>query len=454
MTQALMARTGRSTAVVALASLAVAGAIMGCPSASWSADGTAVTVRVSVNSAEDQRFKPSDSPVISGTGRYVAFTSSARLVPADTNNAPDVYLRDRAAGVTKRVSVSSAGVQSSFSSSHPSVTPDGRFVAFESFANNFGTGDTNNTTDIFVRDMVNGTTELVSLTSDGSTTPGVNDWSALPSISADGRYVAFESPSPWLVGGDFNNTTDVFVRDRAAGTTERVSVSSAGVEGSKASGEVGLAISADGRLVVFNSHAPDLVGNDTNDTYDVFVHDRSLDTTTLASVSSAGAQGDLGSGPVAISGNGQYVSFASAATNLVTGDTNDMSDVFVRDLAAGVTARVSVATDGTQGNSTSTFPSLSHSGRHVAFKSWASTLVPGDDNLGAADVFVRDRLAGTTRRVSVGPGGTEGNNSSGNSGPAISSNGQHVAFDSLASNLVTDDTNRVADVFVRLRFAG
>ena len=121
---------------MALSSLAVAGAILGCAAASWSADGPAVTVRVSVNSGEDERFKDSDSPTISSTGRYVAFTSSARLVPADTNNGPDVYLRDRGTGVTKRVSVSSAGVQSNFSSSNPSVTPDGRYVAFQSFANN------------------------------------------------------------------------------------------------------------------------------------------------------------------------------------------------------------------------------------------------------------------------------------------------------------------------------
>ena len=450
---ALMARTRRSTAAVTLSSLAVAGAIMGCPGASWSAVGPAVTVRVSVNSGEDERFKESDSPTISSTGRYVAFTSSARLVPADTNNAPDVYLRDRGTGLTKRVSVSSAGVQSNFSSSNPSVTPDGRYVAFQSYANNFWPGDTNNTTDIFVRDMVNGTTELVSLTSEGITTPGVGDGSAMPSISADGRYVAFESPSPWMVDGDFNNTTDVFVRDRTAGTTERVSLTTAGGEGSQASGESGFAISADGRNVVFNSLAPDLVADDTNNSYDVFVHDRSLDTTKRVSVSSAGAQADLGSGPVAISGNGLYVSFASPATNLVTGDTNDMTDVFVRDLAAGVTTLVSVATNGTQGNSGSTFPSLSYSGRYVAFTSSASTLAPGDNNLEAADVFVRDRIAETTRRVSVGPGGAEGNSSSGNSGPAISSNGQHVAFDSLATNLVTNDTNRVADVFVRLRFA-
>ena len=130
----------------------------------------------------------------------------------------------------------------------------------------------------------------------------------------------------------------------------------------------------------------------------------------------------------------------SPATNLVTGDTNDMTDVFVRDLAAGVTTLVSVATNGTQGDSGSTFPSLSYSGRYVAFTSSASTLVPGDNNLEAADVFVRDRIAEITRRVSVGPGGAEGNSSSGNSGPAISSNGQHVAFDSRATNLVTNDT--------------
>jgi Tol biopolymer transport system component len=375
------------------------------------------------------------------------------LVPIDTNGFRDIYLRDRQTGKTSLVSVAIDGGPSVGSSVNPSMTPDGRYIAFETFADDVAPGDENANEDIVVRDMVTGSTELASLTSDESQTVGANQWSTTPSISEDGRYVAFLSVATDLAPGDFADTTDVFVRDRQAGTTDIVSLTSTG-EFSQGGENFGPAsISADGRFVAYYSRATNLVPNDSNDTTDVFLRDRLLQTTTRASVGPGGVQADGGSGQPALAANGKFLAFQSGATNLLASPTDDsLSDVYVRDLTAGTNELASITTTGTDAAS-SAFPAMSHSGRYVVFQSLAPTLVPSDTNL-ANDVFVRDVLDNTTRRVSVSTGGAEGNGSSGGrSVSAISSNGQHVAFDSRASNLVPNDNNGVLDVFVRLNWA-
>jgi Tol biopolymer transport system component len=286
--------------------------------------------------------------------------------------------------------------------------------------------------------MLTGVTRRVSVGAAGQ----ANGGSLSPAISADGRFVAFNSYASNLVPGDTNGTTDIFVRDLLARVTRRVSVGPAGQGNSDSSGVP--AISADGRFVTFTSSASNLVPGDTNGAIDVFVRDLQAGVTKRVSVGTGGQANDY-SFFATISADGRFVAFESFAANLVPGDTNGTSDIFVRDLQAGVTRRVSVGAAG-QGNSDSSgAPAISADGRYVAFFSHASNLVPGDTN-GAYDIFVRDLLAGVTRRVSVGASG-QGNRDS--LAPAITADGRSVAFVSASFNLVTHDTNRAWDVFVR-----
>ena len=351
-----------------------------------------------------------------------------------------------AAQVTTRVSIGTGGQQGDHASTAPAITPDGRYVAFESTAYNLVAGDTNFSPDIFVRDRLSGTTDRVSVDS-----AGVEGYfpSYAATISADGRFVAFWSASENLVGGDTNATWDVFLHDRIAGTTERMSVDSSGVQGNNSS--YGPSISANGRFVAFQSYASNLVAGDTNLVYDVFVRDRVAGTTERVSLGAGGVQAGGQSGSPSMSADGRYVAFHSEAPNLVPGDTNSVIDVFVRDRLAGTTERVSVDSAGVQGNGYAYFPSISADGRYVAFESVADNLVAGDTN-GVPDVFVRDRIAGTTVRVSVDSSGAEGNANSQDA--SISPDGRYVVFDSMASNLVGGDANGFMDVFVRDRELG
>ena len=328
----------------------------------------------------------------------------------------------------------------------PAVSADGRFVAFASDATNLAAGDTNANTDIFVRDRLLGTTERVSV--DSADAPG-NDNSFAAAVSVDGRFVAFESFATNLAAGDTNARKDIFVRDRLLGTTERASVDSAGAQGNSHSFRP--AISADGRFVAFDSFATNLVVGDTNAMTDVFVRDRLLRTTERASVDSVGAQGNDDSRTPAISADGRFVAFESYATNLAPGDTNAGRDIFVRDRLLGTTERVSVDSAGAQGNSSSIAVAVSADGRFVAFQSNATNLAAGDTN-GFSDVFVRDRLLGTTERASVDSEGPQGNDHS--FGAAISADGRFVAFESFATNLAPGDTNARTDIFVRDRLLG
>ena len=197
--------------------------------------------------------------------------------------------------------------------------------------------------------------------------------------------------------------------------------------------------------VAFVSKATNLVAGDSNNVADIFIHDGQTGATTRVSVSSAGDQANGASSDPAISTDGRYVAFVSAATNLVAGDTNGVRDVFVYDRQTGATMRVSVGAGGNQANAASSAPSVSADGRYVAFASLASNLVPGDTN-SASDVFVRDRQTGVTTRASVNDSGLQGNNSSWE--PSLSADGRYVAFTSQADNLITDDTDGTADVFV------
>ncbi|MEW6741292.1 MAG: right-handed parallel beta-helix repeat-containing protein [Planctomycetota bacterium] len=402
--------------------------------------------RASVDSNGLEANGSSEEAAISAAGRVVAFSSRAsNLVPDDTNGRRDVFLHDLGTGQTVRVSVSSSGEQSMGDAESPSLSADGRYVAFTCWGRNLVDGDTNSTADIFVHDVVTGSTVRVSISSLGE--QGMAP-STSPSISADGRFVTFSSMAPQLVPGDTNKAVDIFLHDRdpdgngvfdeGNGTTVRVSVDSEGNEANAESERP--QISADGRWVVFSSMASNLTDDDVNSWADVFIHDTRLGTTRRVSVGA-----NAGSTSPSLSADGRYVAFSSSATNLVPNDTNDQWDVFVRDLLTGRTERVSLSSRGEEGNYGSAWPRISADGLMVVFSSWATNLVPGDRN-GEADVFLRDRRTGQTTRVSCSASGAEADGSSHR--PAISANGTSVLFESDATDLVPGDTNQSRDIFV------
>ena len=337
-----------------------------------------------------------------------------------------------------RVSFDSAGNQGNTDSYNPSISADGRFVAFDSDASNIVPGDTNSNRDIFVRDRLTNTTTRVSLDSAGNQ---ANDASDRVSISADGRFVAFTSDASNIVPGDTNGDPDIFVRDTLTNTTTRVSVNSAGNQGNVRSLFNAPSISADGRFVAFESRASNIVPGDTNDGLDIFVRDRLTNTTTRVSLDSAGNQGNSSSESPSISADGRFVAFTSGASNIVPGDTNSRRDIFVRDTLTNTTTRVSVDSAGNQRNIDSYSPSISADGRFVAFTSGASNFDLGTDT---SDIFVRDRLTNTTTNVSVDSAGNRGDGDS----PSISADGRFVAFESNSSNLVPGDNNNSNDIFV------
>jgi Tol biopolymer transport system component len=313
-------------------------------------------------------------------------------------------------------------------------------------------GDTNRARDIFVYDRDNGTLELISKGPGGRQ---ANGDSQRPTLSTDGRYVAFWSAADNLVDGDTNRVTDCFVQDRQTHETVRVDVGPGDVQ---ANGECARpVISGDGKLVAFESAATNLEktgvlgkSTDTNKARDVFVRDLVAGTTTRISVTSDGKQGMGESVRPSISTDGRYVSFQSDAP-LQADDTNKKTDVYVHDMQSAETTRISVGPGGVEGNGGSFSPSLSADGRLVAYWSNASNLVSGDTNK-TGDVFVFDRNDGSTVRVSVGPGDVEGDGMS--SDPSISPDGRYVAFWSGATNLVPDDTNGKRDIFLADRDSG
>jgi len=413
------------------------------PQYGWEQTAPWLIERVSVSADGTEGDDRSFCPSISADGRYVAFSSGAsHLVPGDTNGCYDVFVHDRRTGAVERVSLASDGSQGGGGSWRPAISADGRFVAFESCAMNFvagGWGDDEDT-QIFVYDRQTRTIQCASLSLTGR--PGSNT-SRRPAISADGRYVAYVSCAFDLVPNDTNDENDIFVFDRQTDTIRRVSVASDGTQGNTDSDRP--TISADGRYVAFESYAANLVPGDTNDENDVFVRDRQTGTTRRVSVASGGTQGNNDSSRPVISADGRYVAFTSYASNLAPGDTNPWSDVFVHDRQTGALQWASAAPDGSPSNNNSYAGGLSADGRYLTVFSYASNLVQGDSGF-VGDVFACDRQTGTIRRVGVSAEGTEGNGNS--EYPVISADGRYVAFESLASNLVQGDTNGERDVFV------
>jgi hypothetical protein len=394
--------------------------------------------------ANESSFAPS----ISADGRFVAFDSGAdNLVAGDTNGAYDVFLRNTQTGATIRVSTSSNGSQGEdfYDSAHPAVSADGRYVAFYSEAPNLVPGDTNNLGDIFVKDTLTGTTTRVNTT---QLELQSNNFADLPSaISADGRYVTFVSLASNLVENDTNLRQDVFLKNTFTGQVRRVSSNSAGGQVNNISN--GPSMSADGLYVAFYSAASNVVPDDTNDFPDIFVKNRVTGETTLVSVTPEGGLANNGSSFPSISADGRHIAYVSLASNLAAGDTNNAYDVFVTDLDTMTTSLVSANAAGVVGNDNSGQQpgqvSISGDGRYVAFWSGATNLVPGDTN-GVADIFVKDTLTGMIKLVSADSAGVSGNATSIES--AISADGRYVAFTSNSSNMVPGDSNGFQDIFL------
>lgn len=400
------------------------------------------TTRASIGTGGIEGNGDSISPSISADGNRVAFKSRAsNLVAGDTNTFDDVFVRDRTAGTLTRASIPVLGGEPNAHVTEPAISADGSVVAFSTTATNMAPGIPVGVSQVYVR--AGGITQLVSKASDG--TPGSGN-SYVPTLSADGRYVAFWSNANNLVGGaDAPFTGDVFVFDRQTSTIELISKSTAGAPANPGEDSHLPSISGDGRYVAFQSLSTTFSAADTNGQRDIYVRDRVANTTTLISTSTSGTLGDLESAEPAISEDGSTVAWESRATTLVPGDTNGDPDIFVRTLATNTTARVSVSTAGTQAVGASGSASLSADGRYVAFQSAAPNLVAGDTNANN-DVFVRDRQLAKTTRESLSSTGQQVIAAS--TGPMMTGDGRLVAFHSAAGDLVAGDTNSRFDVFV------
>ena len=369
---------------------------------------------------------------LSGDGRYVAFSSeNNNLVEGDTNGKFDIFVFDLCDNGMLRVSISSSGEQGNGDSVSPKIKGNGRYVVFESEASNLVTNDKNNCCDVFRHDLRTGKTVLVSCSSEGE--PGNNE-SGCPSITPDGRFVSFTSRASNLIKNDTNRLKDVFVKDMENGEVDRVSVASDGTEAlafdaMNASDDT--SISKDGRFVVFSSAAHNLVKNDTNNTVDVFLHDRETGKTTRVSVGSKGEEANSYSHSPVISGNGEYITYDACASNLVPDDNNNTFDIFLYEVKTGKTTLISRSSEGIISNGESQCPVIDYDGRHVAYSSLATNLTPEKD--GILNIYVYDRKNGKTELASRVPHKLKTLKSISSSrkylgNPGISADGEFVSY--------------------------
>jgi len=392
-------------------------------------------------------FNPADSysysPEISGNGQFITFFSQARnLVPNDTNEHYDVFVFDQVTQINEMVSISSEGLQGNSGSTYPSINADGRYVVFDSYASNLVENDLNNVTDIFIHDRDTNITEIVSLTNTGEQ---ANGRSSFPSISDDGRYIVFVSEATNLDSADTNNLPDIYLHDRLLGVTTRINKSNSGLQANDESFHP--TISNDGGSVVYWSDATNLVFDDTNGVRDIFVYNTQLSNTERVSVASDGTQANQYCLSSSISGNGRFVAFASQSNTLTENDTNEVFDVFVHDRETGQTERVSVASDGSEANNHSAESSINYDGRFIVFRSVSTNLVANNTD-GISNIFMRNRENETTEIISVAYNG--GAIDDWAEKPSVDNAGQYITFASQATNIVEGDTlNTTYDIFIR-----
>lgn len=408
----------------------------------WSFQIAPTLVLVSLDSNGVSGNSPSSTPAIDQTGRYVVFESTNNLVPGlNTGGIAQIYRKDTLTGEVRVVSTDNNGLTAADGNcSSPKISDNGRYVVFDSPATILDTNiASGGIRQVYLKDMQTG---AITLLSQANATTGGNGASSGPDISADGRYIVFESLATNLVTGDGNGISDVFFIDMltAPVTVERVSVDTEGLDPDGSShAPVG---NANGRYVAFQSAATDLIATDTNGVTDIFLRDRQTSATERVSVSTLGTQVGLASTAPSISADGRYVAFESAADLLDGSDTNSVTDIYLRDRLTPATTRVSVATDGIQANGVSTAPAISADGRYIVFQSNAADLIGiGNDTNGVTDVFLHDTQTTTTTRVSVATDGTEANGAS--TDATVSSDGRYVGFSSLATLDSVNDTNGV-----------
>ena len=404
-----------------------------------------VTVRASTPTSGGDGNAASTLPAISADGQVILLQSLAsNLIPGDTNDVSDVFVFDSQTGLLTRMTEMFGLPEGNGPSCFGTVAPNGSWMACESAATNF-VQDNNNSTDVFIFDVATMAVQRLSLSSSGMEANG-GSW--FPSLSNVGK-AALASDATNLVLVDPNGFRDVFVRDWVLGTTIIVSVDSMGFP---SDGESSFpVISGDGKYVAFSSRATNLVSNDTNGVQDIFLRDLVAGTTVRVSQTPAGVGGNRDSWFPWISDDGSVVVFSSLASNLVLVDTNRTMDVFIYTRSTGQMVLASLTNNGSQGNDYSAWAELSADGRYLLFESAASNMVVGDNN-GVSDVFLRDLILGTTKRVSVHAGGAEGNYLSQNAG--MSADASVIVFQSDASNLITFDelvTSEgfpIADIFL------
>ena len=397
---------------------------------------------------------PASAAAISSDGRFVTFyTAASNLVPDDSDGFDDVYVRDLQTGTTTLVSRASGatGANSNRNAYGVSLSADGRLATFSSYATNLSSGDSDATSDVFVRDLEANTTTLVSRAAGVNGAKG-DGHSYLERLSADGRFVAFHSLASNLSADDGDAIGDVYVRDMQANTTTLVSRAS-GASGAKGNGvSFPGSLSADGRFVAFTSSATNLSSDDGDTTSDVFVRDLQTNTTTLVS-RAGGADGAKGNGystGAKLSRDGRFMAFSSEASNLSPDDGDSSTDAFVRDLQTNTTTLVSraVGASGAKANGEAWAQSISGDGRFVALESDATNLSP-DDGDAMWDVFVRDLQRNTIVLASRAAGATGAKGNGDAFTAALSGDGRFLAFSSQASNLHPDDVDSNMDVFRR-----
>ncbi|MER6121623.1 hypothetical protein ABT173_02760 [Streptomyces sp. NPDC001795] len=424
----------------ALALVAVAAAPG--PAAVASADGG--TILISVGLGGRPADGPSERASISADGRLVVFTSHAgNLVPRDHNRCTGVYLRDVGRGTTVRVDRGPDGTGSNGCTGiDPIISADGHYAVYSADSTNLVRGVRDGRSHIYRTDLRTGETVLVSAAKDG--TPGNGD-SMRPTLSADGRYVAFATSADNLVTGGAPATTwNTVVRDMVTGTVVRTSAAGDGTLGNAASD--GTQISADGRYVTFFSNADNLVPDDTNKKVDEFLHDLATGRTTRLSVSAAGVQSDQITIGGTISDDDRSVVLDSHATNLTADSPGTGQDhVYLQDRQEGTLRLIDKGADGVPAPGGTFWASISGDGRHIPMASSGSNLVPDDTN-NVRDIFVADLPSGVIRRVSVGSDGQQADAAS--YFPDVDQHADAVVFTSYATNLVAGDTNNQPDIFL------
>jgi len=361
-------------------------------------------------------------------GRLIVFASDAlNLEPKKAFGLSNIYLKNTASGAVTLLDMTTTGTIADSNSTQPDISGDGRYVVFQSYASNLVANDKNNDSDVFLKDIQTGTLKRLSTTPSGRAGDG---WSGNPDLSSDGRFVVFQSQAGNLMEGDFNGAFDIYLRELQTNTLSVLSRSADFLLGNGDS--VTPVINADGRLVAFASDASNLVENDRNATRDVFLKNTQTGEVILISANALGASGYGMSDSPSISADGSKVVFRSYATDLVADVENDgTSDIYVRDLATGALTLVSQGLDDQAANGNSFDPVLSPDGRYVAFISEATNLIPSDSN-NVLDVFVANLTTGQISRVDWA--GTAGDSSD----PAFSGDSRTLAFshwDNLSNNV-------------------